>query len=164
MDNITIKKLEKNDVKEIDEVAEMLYNWWGNEEGYSIEAIRKIVESRCNYKGFPVVYIAKTNSEVVGTISLIANDTDFRQDLFPMISSVIVKEKYRKQGIAQKLIETLINDNLDKHKEIFLVTDLDNFYEKLGFKYIETSECFYNIKEQEIKKDKIYTFRKEQNK
>lgn len=156
MNEVFIKRLSKNDIEEINEVSSMLYNWWGKEEGLTKEAMSDLIETRCGEKEIPIIYIAKHNDEVVGTISLIINDMDFKQDIYPLIVSFFIKEEYRNKGIARQLINRLIKQCKGKFNQIYLATDLESFYEKFGFEYIETCKCYYNIKLQKIDYYRIY--------
>ena len=156
MDEIIIEQLKKDNIKELDELTEILYNWWGKEEGYSIEAMKELIKSRCSEKDVPVVYIAKINDSVVGTLTLVANDMEFKQDLYPVITSLFVKEEYRKLGISRKLVEELVKHCKNKFDNIYLSTELEGFYEKLGFEYVETCNCYYIPNQDKILCGKVY--------
>lgn len=153
-----ILKLRKNNIEEIEQVAKILYDWWGKNSKISFERMKKIVESRCSDKDYPQVLVVKRNNEVIGTISLVANDIELRQDLFPIITQVFVKECYRKQKIATTLINTLLSDVLPKFNTIYLTTTLNNFYEKFGFEFVEESDVWFE--NEKIIREKIYKIEK----
>ena len=61
------------------------------------------------------------------------------------INYIFVKDNYRNQGIAYKLIKSIMND----YKSITLEVSVDNtyaikLYESLGFKVIGIREKYYN--------------------
>jgi len=155
-DKLVIKKLNIDDKKEIEETAELVYNWWNEEEGLPKEIVKEFIESRCSKAKIPAVFVAIMGDEVVGTVSLISNNIDFRQDLYPLITLFFVKENYRHLGIATKLMQYLINYCDNKFDSVYLTTKLDGFYEKLGFEYVETCKCYYNFKQKEIDYSRIY--------
>ena len=64
MEDIVIEELKIGNTREIEEVTEMLYNWWGEEEGYTKEVIKTFVESMCVNKEIPITYVAKIKTEV----------------------------------------------------------------------------------------------------
>lgn len=154
MENIEILKLNKNNISEIEQVAKISYDWWGKKNNFSFEKMQKLVESRCSNKFCPQVLVAKRNNQVIGTISLVANDIELRQDLFPVITQVFVKEEYRNQKVASKLVNSLLSDILPQFNTIYLTTSLNNFYEKFGFEFVENSDVWFE--NEEIIKEKIY--------
>ena len=61
-----------------------------------------------------------------------------RQDLFPWLSALFVKESFRGKGIGQKLQKFLVEycRNVG-FTELFLYTDICGYYEKTGWEYLE---------------------------
>ena len=153
---IKIKKLNISDKNEIEQLIQILYLWWGEENGFSREVFEELIKSRCLGKDIPVVIVAIIADEVVGTISLVANDLELRQDLYPVITSFFVKENYRNLGVAKKMMQEMIEHCRNKFGTVYLATDLYAFYEKFGFEYMETCKCSYSLKENKINYHKIY--------
>ena len=54
------------------------------------------------------MFIAKCNNEAIGVVSLWVNDLKARQDLFPWMATLYVKEDYRNKGVGKKLQEISI--------------------------------------------------------
>lgn len=61
-----------------------------------------------------------------------------RQDLYPWMAGLYVKESYRKMGIGTFLQNKVIKvaQKLGYNK-LYLITEHDNYYEKNNWKYIE---------------------------
>lgn len=79
------------------------------------------------------------NMELLGFISLFNYDGDERKDLVPWYSTMYVKKQYRGLGYSKILNESLLQEakklGFDK---VYLKSNLINYYEKFGAKYIET--------------------------
>ena len=78
------------------------------------------------------------NNTLLGFISLFKYDGDERKDLTPWYATMYVKKEYRSKGYSK-----ILNDALLKHtkelgyNKIYLKSELINYYEKFGAKYIE---------------------------
>lgn len=140
IDYIEIKKLNIKETNEINQVAHILYNWWGKDCNLKISDLENIVKSRCDGKIIPITYIAKINELVIGTVSFLDNDTELRQDLYPMLGDLYVKEEYRNQKIATKLMNAILNELSKNFNCVFLTTSLSNFYEHFGFEFVEITD------------------------
>lgn len=79
---------------------------------------------------------------LIGFISLFKYDGDERRDLSPWYATMYVKDEFRGKGYSKLLNDAIINEarNLG-YSKIYLKTDLVNYYEKFGAKYIEDLEC-----------------------
>ena len=78
------------------------------------------------------------NNIMVGFISLFKYDGPERQDLTPWYATMYIKEEYRKKGYS-KLLNNAILKEASKlgYKRVYLKTDLNNYYEKFGAKYLD---------------------------
>lgn len=150
-----IKKLFDVNDSDIDGVVSLLVGW-GEYNDFGREVLTEVVKSRITNKDFPVVLVAKKDGKVVGTISLVANDTDLRQDLYPMMTMFVVDPDYRGQGIGTKLMKALLEISQKSFKEVFLTTKLEGFYEKFGFEYLETTKAYFNFKNNLPYEERIY--------
>ena len=79
------------------------------------------------------------DDQIVGCIGLVTNDFISRMDLWPWIVAVYVESDFRNQKVATKLINWAVEQAaLAGFEHVYLATDLETFYEKLGFEYIAT--------------------------
>lgn len=84
------------------------------------------------------MYICISDDEIFAGIGVIENDFHNRIDLTPNLCALYVEENFRLNGIASHLVKYVCNDLILKGiKSVYLVADIDNFYEKLGFNYIQ---------------------------
>ena len=79
---------------------------------------------------------------LIGFISLFKYDGDERRDLSPWYATMYVKNEIRCKGYSKLLNDAIIEEarNLG-YSKIYLKTDLVNYYEKFGAKYLEDLEC-----------------------
>lgn len=79
---------------------------------------------------------------LIGFISLFKYDGDERRDLSPWYATMYVKNEFRGKGYSKLLNDAIIEEarNLG-YSKIYLKTDLVNYYEKFGAKYMEDLEC-----------------------
>ena len=82
------------------------------------------------------------NDTLIGFISLFKYDGDERRDLSPWYATMYVKSEFRGKDYSKLLNDAIINEarNLG-YSKIYLKTDLVNYYEKFGAKYVEDLEC-----------------------
>ena len=72
-------------------------------------------------------------------ISLFKYDGDERNDLTPWYATMYVKKEYRTKGYSKLLNNALLKHTKELgYKKIYLKSNLVNYYEKFGAKYIET--------------------------
>ena len=90
------------------------------------------------------------DDNLIGFISLFRYDGEKRQDLTPWYATMYVKKEYRKMGYSKILNDALIQDAKNKgYDKVYLKSELNNYYEKFGAKYIENlneKEKLYYIK------------------
>lgn len=91
-----------------------------------------------NDKDIPQTYIALYKNELVGIVSLWRNDLCARQDLYPWMAGLYVKEVYRKKGIGTFLQNKAIKIAKELgYDKLYLITDHENYYEKTEWVYLE---------------------------
>lgn len=153
---VVVEKLHANDSQSIKIISNMMYEWWGRDSYISLNAMEEIIKSYCINDTFPVVLVAKIENEIVGTVTLLANDTQLRQDLFPIISSLYIKENYRNQGIGKLLMKSIIGISKQYFNRVYLLTRLEDYYEKMGFEYLEDTYAFIDLSNNQLIKDRLY--------
>lgn len=120
----------------LNDVTECIWKEFGEEDNYAFW--ESIVKRSLQKDKLPLTFVALVDNKFAGTVGLWRADLLSRQDLYPWLSALFVKEEYRGKRIGQELQKFLINYCQEKgYKEIFLYTDLCNYYEKTGWQYIE---------------------------
>ena len=92
--------------------------------------------------------IGLVDNKLIGFISLFKTDGDERTDLTPWYATMYVKKEYRNKGYSKILNNAIIEEAKRLgYKKIYLKTNLTNYYEKFGAKFIEklTKENLYYI-------------------
>jgi N-acetylglutamate synthase and related acetyltransferases len=98
------------------------------------EGISKALKRLENYP----TLILLDNDILVGFVSLFEKDCEERENLSPWYATLYVKEQYRGNNITKKLSEAIIEKAKKMgFEKIYLKTELENFYDKYGFKYLE---------------------------
>jgi len=89
------------------------------------------------------------NNILIGFISLFKCDGEERRDLTPWYATMYVKKEYRGLGYSKILNDAILNEARRlNYNKVYLKSDLINYYEKFGAKYIETlndGESLYYI-------------------
>ena len=77
------------------------------------------------------------NDNLVGFISIFETDGDEYQELTPWYATMYVKKEYRGKGYSKILNDAILKEAKKRgHKKIYLKSELKNYYEKFGAKYI----------------------------
>lgn len=129
------------ELKDCLEFKETVITWMNQEFGSenSMKFFQGIVEHSSSNDGLPKIFIAVEDGVLLGTAGIWRGDLLSRQDLFPWFSALIVNKEYRNRGIGQKLQgHVLAYAKTMGYHEIFLYTDLVNYYERSGWEKIDT--------------------------
>ncbi|MBK0064962.1 MULTISPECIES: GNAT family N-acetyltransferase [unclassified Acinetobacter] len=86
----------------------------------------------------PEWYIAvDENQNIVAGAGVIDNDFHQRTDLTPNLCALFVEPQYRRQHLAKQLLDFARRDYANKgFKKLYLITDLNDFYEKCGWIFL----------------------------
>lgn len=137
----------------LEEAINFFWKCWGNEHNHNFYK-DCIVHSLDEKNDLPKFYIGMKDEKIIATYALITNDLISRQDLMPWLACLFVKEHARNKGYAEQLLKHGIEQAQSKgFKEIYLSTDLENFYERKGWTYICDGYGFSGGK------DKIYSYK-----
>ena len=101
--------------------------------------IKKKIESiKSSNKVISVLGLIE-NNKLIGFISLFKYDGEERQDLTPWYATMYVKKEYRGLGYSKALNLAILKkaQQLGFNK-VYLKSNLQNYYEKFGAKFIET--------------------------
>ena len=125
------------------EVAILTQKEWGKknltEEEFNIKIDKKInnILNLLDQKDYCKLILLDDDS-LIGFISIFSIDGEERQDLTPWYATMYVKEEYRGNGYSKILNDAILKEAKDRgFNKIYLKTDLVNYYEKFGAKYIE---------------------------
>lgn len=138
------------DIKEkqeyIREVAELTQKEWGSmvnsKEEFDERVNRKIekILSRLEDKNYCKLILLDEN-KLVGFISIFPHDGDERQDLSPWYATMYAKDEYRGKGYSKILNDAILEEARNRgFEKLYLKSELENYYEKFGAKYMETLE------------------------
>lgn len=123
------------------EVAKLTYIEWGRkidsrtDEEKIQSKVQKIKDNfdKTNYCKLILV----EDNQLVGFISIFPNDCEERKDLSPWYATMYVKEEYRGKGYSRILNDAILKEAKRRNfKRIYLKTNLKNYYEKFGARYI----------------------------
>ena len=142
----------KDKLKYIEEVAILTQKEWGKKnlsnEEFDLKIKNKILKIKSSFNRLDYCkLILLDDNNLVGFISIFPNDSEKRKNLSPWYAKMFVKEIYRGKGYS-KILNNAILDEARKRgfKKIYLKTNLINYYEKFGAKFIEnlnSSEKLY---------------------
>ena len=123
----------------MEEVSRWLWLQWAKADGYSLEEIVYRTRYASQRDTVPQMLVAVLEDKPVGVVSLWLNDAKTRQDLTPWMATLYVKEEYRGLHIGQKLQAASIEAvrALKRYPCLYLITKLDDYYEKMGWKFVE---------------------------
>ena len=120
------------------EIINIYYNWFGKEK-YKYEEFYNKYKTILISEKLPSLYALIINDTLIGMYELNEKDGIDSKKYTPYLAGVYIKENYRKN----KYSEILINDGVSKanklgYKKLYLHSRHENYYEKYGFKLIET--------------------------
>jgi len=119
----------------IDPAVEYFWSCWGNESN-RIFYEDCILNSLDPKNDLPKFYLGLDNNhQIIGSYALLTNDIISRQDLMPWFACLFVNEEQRKNGFGgQFLTHALKEAHTKGYHNLYLSSDLVNFYERKGWK------------------------------
>lgn len=140
--------MEIYDIKErqeyIREVAILTQKEWGDKVNTAEEFEEKVnhkiekIYSRLENKSYCKLILLENNI-LIGFISIFPHDGDERKELSPWYATMFVKEEYRGRGYSKILNDAILEEARKRgFEKLYLKSELENYYEKFGAKYIET--------------------------
>jgi len=84
----------------------------------------------------PQWYLLIDGDEVIGGCGLITNDFISRMDLYPWLCALYIKPEHRGKGYTRLLVKRCQQDMAPYYQQLYLSTDHESLYEKLGFTYV----------------------------
>lgn len=129
------------------EMAEEAAAWFSSKWDIPVEAYRESMqESDRDGIAVPQWYIVRAGDAASGRViagcGIIENDFHDRPDLAPNLCALYVEEEHRHRGLARRLLDHARTEaSAMGHDRLYLVTDLEGFYEKCGWEHLgEVSE------------------------
>lgn len=126
----------------LQEIAILTQKEWGrysSEQEFNEKIKRKINKIMDNLDNpFYCKLILLNDNNLIGFISIFPNDGEERKDLTPWYATMYVKEEYRGKGYSKILNDAILKEAKSRgFNKIYLKTDLVNYYEKFGAKYMD---------------------------
>lgn len=127
----------------LQEVATLTQMEWGKNGLSNKEFVTKIEKKVEKIKrAFDNQYYCKLilldDNRLTGFISIFPTDGEERQDLTPWYATMYVKKEFRGKGYSRILNNAIIKEARKRSfKRIYLKTNLANYYEKFGAKFLE---------------------------
>ena len=131
----------KDNCKYLNEVVTLEYDEWAKEPNrdrenrlkLKIKKVRKLLNT-----GDFCKLILVDNNVLIGFISIFPSDSDEFKDLTPWYATMYVKKEFRSKGYSKILNDAVLKEAKKRgYKEIYLKTELINYYEKFGAVYIK---------------------------
>lgn len=130
-----------DDIKHLEEYAKICQVTWGKKKTdeelkkYTKEKVKRILKED---KVISILGLLD-NDKLIGFISLFKYDGLEMKNLTPWYATMYVKKEYRNKGYSKILNDAILNEAKKKrYDRIYLKSNLVNYYEKFGAKYIET--------------------------
>lgn len=125
----------KNKREFLHEVMELELLEWSDEVINKEEKINKKIEKYnkfVNEKSFCKLVLVD-DDKLIGFISLFPYDGEEEKELSPWYATMYVKKEYRGKGYSKLLNDAILEVAKNRgFKEVYLKTELNNYYEKFG--------------------------------
>ncbi|MBQ7473937.1 MAG: GNAT family N-acetyltransferase [Oscillospiraceae bacterium] len=124
-------------LRERPELADAAAAWFHEKWGVPTEAYLTCMRAYLNGETEYGWYLCLDGERIVGGMGVIENDFHDRKDLAPNVCAVYTEEDCRGQGIAGRLLNTVVEDMRAKGvSPLYLVTDHTSFYERYGWEFL----------------------------
>lgn len=131
----------KDNQEYIDEVIRLEHEEWAKDKDNNKEERikEKISNIKLNLTRNDFCKLLLLNEkELIGFISIFPYDSDNYPNLTPWYATMYVKKEYRNRGYSKLLNDAILEEARRRgFKTLYLKTELVNYYEKFGAKYIE---------------------------
>ena len=132
----------KDRLEYLNEVSELEYDEWADEKEINrnerLKKKKNKIKELLPNKSFCKLILVN-NGELVGFISIFPIDCDEERNLTPWYATMYIKKEYRGKGYSIMLNNAILGEARKRNiNRLYLKTELENYYEKFGAKYIET--------------------------
>ncbi|MDM5336330.1 GNAT family N-acetyltransferase [Fictibacillus enclensis] len=116
-----------------DRAVNTYWEQWGNQDNFVF--YQDCIKHSCKTEeDLPRFYIGLVDDQIVGTVALLRNDLNSRQDLTPWLACLYVSPGYRGKGLGAQLLDHAVKETRRKeYPHLYLATDLQNYYERYGW-------------------------------
>lgn len=125
-------------IEDVARLSKLEWAHYKNEEELNIkidDTIKKIKDNLDNPSYCKLILL--DGDKLVGFISIFPTDGDEYQELTPWYATMYVKKEYRGKGYSRVLNDAILSEAKSRgFKKIYLKSDLKNYYEKFGAKYM----------------------------
>ena len=119
------------ELREKPELKEMAADWFHEKWGVPTEAYLECMTDYLDGKTENGWYLCMQGDQIVAGLGVI--DNDFHDT---NVCAVYTEEAHRRQGIAGRLLDLVVNDMREKGiSPLYLVTDHTGFYERYGWEF-----------------------------
>jgi len=138
-------------------VLDWNYNWWGKPRGRTLEFVQTYMENSLCRDRLPQTYVILDGKTPVASFQLTMYDLLVRPDIYPWLAKVIVAPEHRGKGYGLDLLRCANEKAREMGiKELYLITQLEGFYEKGGWEFVEQTP---NCKPDGAKFDSLYVLK-----
>jgi len=131
----------KNRLEFLQEVVILEHKEWASNPNEDLENRIKLkcekVRNLLNQVDFCKLILVDNNN-LIGFISIFPHDSDEFPELTPWYATMYVKSEYRGKGYSRILNDAILKEAKNRgYKELYLKTELNNYYEKFGAIFME---------------------------
>lgn len=128
----------------VDTITGWMYQWWGQQEGYTREAVRQYVLHGCQQDRLPRTYGLFLGDMLIGMYQLRLDDLFVRPDVYPWLANVYLDPAYRNRGYGTVLMEHIRNTAREglPFQELFLYTTHTELYERYGWDFVSEIDTY----------------------
>ena len=123
-------------LRERPDLEERAAAWFHSKWGVPKEAYTACMDAYLSGETEYGWYLCLDSDRIIGGMGVIENDFHDRKDLSPNVCAVYTEDAYRRQGIAGRLLDTVVRDMKAKGvTPLYLLTDHTGFYERYGWEF-----------------------------
>jgi GNAT superfamily N-acetyltransferase len=118
-------------------LAEWFHAEWNRFDGRSVAEITAQLQHCLNRESLPITFVALSDSQVIGTVTLDTSDLPHFDHLTPWLASLYVLPSRRGEGIGRALVEHVVSHaQRQSISPIYLWTPgSTHLYEKCGWQF-----------------------------
>lgn len=125
----------KDSQLDIEKTFDLLYKQWGHcFKKTKEEKIAQLQRAINKNSKFPQMYILKEKGVLVGTFSFERTELDTGN--VALLRYVVINPEFRGKGYGHILLNYIDKIGRNNYDKVFLITNLNGFYEKIGFTFL----------------------------